>query len=391
MQIASISNAKVPQLRFPGFSGEWAITKLGDIAKFSKGTNISKDDIEVEGKIKAIRYGELYTTYSETINNVVSATNLPENSLVFSQKNDVVIPASGETHIDIATAACVLHDRIALSGDINIIRTSNNGIFLSYYLNNKKKIDIARLAQGVSVIHLYNSNLKDLSLSLPSSDEQEKIAGFLTLVDDRITVVEQKIELLRQYKKGITQKIFSQKLRFKDENKKDYPVWQSKKLGEIATIKKGSQLNKDDMIIDGEYPVLNGGVNYSGYTNRYNVSANTITISEGGNSCGYVSFINEDFWSGGHLYTLKTKINQDYLYHFLKYKQKVIMKLRVGSGLPNIQKKDLEKLKILTPYIEEQQKIAVFLTSLDNKIKLIDEQLTQAKTYKKFLLQRMFV
>lgn len=94
-----------------------------------------------------------------------------------SESNDVIIPASGETQIDIATASCVIKSGIALSGDLNIIKTANNGVFLSYYLNNKKKIEIANLAQGISVVHLYSSQLATLNLNFPSLPEQNKIAN----------------------------------------------------------------------------------------------------------------------------------------------------------------------------------------------------------------------
>jgi type I restriction enzyme, S subunit len=178
--------SKVPQLRFPEFSGEWIEHKLGYIARFSKGKGISKADIIDDGSFECIRYGELYTRYSETIQDVHSKTNLDTKDLVLSEYNDVIIPASGESQIDIATASCVLKDDVALSGDINIIKTPENGVFLAYYLNNAKKIDIARLAQGISVVHLYSSQLKTLGLLLPIQEEQQKIASFLTTVDSKI-------------------------------------------------------------------------------------------------------------------------------------------------------------------------------------------------------------
>lgn len=200
------------QIRFKDENGKkypgWEEKKLGEIATFFKGTGISKDDINDDGKIEVIRYGELYTRYAEKIEEVYSRTSLDPKNLVFSKSNDVIIPASGETHIDIATASCVLKENIALSGDINIIRTENNGVFLAYYLNNAKKVDIARLAQGVSVIHLYSSNLKELKLSLPCQKEQEKIVDFLTAIDDIITLEESKLEQAKRFKKSLVQQLF---------------------------------------------------------------------------------------------------------------------------------------------------------------------------------------
>ena len=128
----------VPQLRFKEFDGAWEEKNLSDIAEFHKGKGISKADISEDGVLECIRYGELYTTYNELIVNVISKTNLPLKGLELSEYNDVIIPASGESQLDIATASCVLKAGVALSGDLNIIRSSLNGIFLSFYLNNKK-------------------------------------------------------------------------------------------------------------------------------------------------------------------------------------------------------------------------------------------------------------
>lgn len=149
----------VPKLRFPEFKGEWERKKLGEVATFSKGKGISKADIIEDGRTECIRYGELYTHYGETIKEIKSKTNIELKDLVLSEANDVIIPASGETQIDIATASCVLKKGIALGGDLNIIKTKNEGVFLSYYLNSRKKYEIANLAQGISVVHLYSSVL----------------------------------------------------------------------------------------------------------------------------------------------------------------------------------------------------------------------------------------
>ena len=116
--------------------------------------------------------------------------------------------ASGETQIAIATASCVLKSDIGLGGDLNIIKSDINGVFLAYYLNNAKKKDIARIAQGISVVHLYSSQLKTLVLDIPSSLEQQKIASCLSAVDELIIAQTEKIEQLHQHKKGLMQGLF---------------------------------------------------------------------------------------------------------------------------------------------------------------------------------------
>lgn len=199
------------QIRFKDENGDlypdWEEKRLGDIVTFTKGASISKGDISKEGKYEAIRYGELYTRYGEVIDEVESRTDLPSKSLIFSKANDVIIPSSGETHIDIATAACVLRDGVALSGDINILRPDCDGVFLAYYLNSQRS-KVARLAQGVSVVHLYSSNLKSLALLLPMRPEQQKIASFLIAVDDRIKLENKKLQSAKEFKKSLLQRMF---------------------------------------------------------------------------------------------------------------------------------------------------------------------------------------
>ena len=187
---------------------DWEEKSLGEVATFSKGKGISKMDIDENGVFECIRYGELYTFYGETIKEIKSKTSLSAKELVFSEYNDVIIPASGETQLDIATASCVLKDNVALGGDLNIIKTKLDGVWLSYYLNNCKKKDIASLAQGISVVHLYASQLKTLFISIPSLPEQQKIATFLTGIDEKINGVKERLEATKAYKKGLLQVMF---------------------------------------------------------------------------------------------------------------------------------------------------------------------------------------
>lgn len=200
------------QIRFKADDGSefegWEETIFEKIGVFLKGKGISKADIVPDGKIPCIRYGELYTYYGEVISKIISSTNIEAKNLVLSKANDILIPASGETQIDIATASCVLQDNIALSGDLNIFRTKENGIFLSYLIRSKLKMQIAQLAQGNSVVHLYASQLKGVSFSLPCLEEQTKIANFLSAIDQKIEVAAQQIEQAKQWKKGLLQQMF---------------------------------------------------------------------------------------------------------------------------------------------------------------------------------------
>lgn len=201
---------KVPKYRFKEFekNGDWAEKTLDEVATILKGKGISKADIVEDGDLPCIRYGELYTHYNETISTIKSYTNSNPEDLVLSKANDVIIPASGETQIDIATASCVLESGIALGGDLNIIRSKINGVFLSYYLNNVKKHEIAQMAQGIAVVHLYPNQLKTLQLQIPNPKEQQKIASCFSALEEIITILTEKIEQLKQHKKGLMQGLF---------------------------------------------------------------------------------------------------------------------------------------------------------------------------------------
>ena len=196
-------------MRFPEFSGEWKETTLGKIAEITKGSGISKDQLSEQGS-PCILYGELYTKYkSEIINEVYSRTELDSSPLVKSKANDVIIPCSGETAIDISTARCVLFNNILLGGDLNIIRLKyDDGGFFAYQLNGARKKDIARVAQGVSVVHLYGENLKQIRVYYPNIEEQRKITHLLSLIDGRIATQNKIIEDLKKLKSAIIEKVF---------------------------------------------------------------------------------------------------------------------------------------------------------------------------------------
>jgi type I restriction enzyme S subunit len=384
---------KAPKLRFPGFGGEWEEKKLGDIADFLKGRGIAKEDIKQEGQTKAIRYGELYTLYYEVIDRVYSMVKLSTKGLVTSKADDVIIPASGETSIDIAKASCVLQDGIALGGDINIIRSDQNGIFLSYYLNNAKKKDIARFAQGHSVVHLYASSLKKLILYLPAPEEQKKIARFLVVVDDKISALQKKKELLQKYKKGIMQKIFFQKIRFGSDEGKNYPDWQEKKLGEVTeNLDSRRKPISSEKRTPGSIPYYgaNGVVDY---VENHIFDGEYVLVAEDGvvDVTKYpVHLVNGKFWANNHAHVLKgLDINNAFLYYSLLNTK--FTRYITGSAQTKLNSKVLGMIDINLPSKEEQQKIADFLTSLDDKINTEERKLEQAKLFKKALLQQMFV
>ena len=216
-------------MRFPEFSGEWKMERLDEIATLSKGIGISKEELSDDGE-PCILYGELYTKYkSEIINEIYSKTDIDNSKLKRSNANDVIIPCSGETAEDIATARCIPFDNILLGGDLNIISLhQHNGAFMSYQLNGKRKFDIARVAQGVSVVHLYGEHLKAIMTYNPCLQEQQKIAKLLSLIDERIATQNKIIEKLQSLIKGLSQQLLS------SEND-----WILYRLDDLAQIKSG--------------------------------------------------------------------------------------------------------------------------------------------------------
>lgn len=373
----------VPNLRF-SYKGDWSKRKLNEICQFFKGNGLSKSDLSNEG-FPCILYGELYTTYkNEVISDIISKTNTTLSNPFLSRNNDLIIPGSGEDPIDIAVARAIYQNDIILGGDLNILRPKSNvsAAFLSYQLNGVRRYDIAKKAQGKSIVHLHNSDLKEVLVSIPSYEEQLHIVKLLTKIDEMIEIQSKIIDDYNSLKMGIYNWMFK-------ENCADY------KLKQLANIVKGDQINNNQLLSNGSYYMMNGGTLPSGYLDSYNVSENTISISEGGNSCGYVQFNKERFWSGGHCYTIQNVnpliVENKYLYHYLKHKEKEIMNLRIGTGLPNIQKKDLENFTIFVPNLLIQRKNLALFEMLDEKICILNEELERLEKQKKYLLRNLFI
>uniref|UniRef100_UPI004055FB10 restriction endonuclease subunit S n=1 Tax=Candidatus Electrothrix sp. TaxID=2170559 RepID=UPI004055FB10 len=200
-----------PRLRFPEFrdKGEWKKLILGDVISISKGKGITKSDVIAGGTTPCIRYAELYTIYGEVITHIRSRTDVPVDTLVLSQAGDVIIPASGETKEDIATCGCVMNAGVALGSDLNVLRSDIDGRFFSYYLNGVQRSELAKVAQGDTVAHLYPAQISRLSICIAEEPtEQQKIADCLSALDDRIISQAAKIETLKTHKCGLMQQLF---------------------------------------------------------------------------------------------------------------------------------------------------------------------------------------
>ena len=366
-----------PSLRFPEFTGEWKEERLSEIADIYKGAGISKDQLSDNGE-PCILYGELYTKYkTETITEVISRTDIDNTKLVRSKANDVIIPCSGETAEDIATARCVIKDGILLGGDLNIIRLHNyDGSFVSYQLNGKRKYDIAKVAQGVSVVHLYGEHLKGVKTVNPCLAEQKKISRFLSLLDERIATQVRLIDRLQSLMIGIAQKIAH-------SNKPNVRI--SDCLECSSSALQESEVNKT-----GKYPVY-GANGIVGYIDKYHTQNEAIYIIKDGSGVGGVSYVTGKCSSTGTLNILQAKNGHSlkYLYYLLKVFNFVPYK--TGMAIPHIYFKDYGKAKIFCPAYPEQLEYAKLLSSIDGNLRIALDSLKNFNLQKQYLLRHMLI
>ena len=367
----------VPNLRFPEFQGEWQEERLSDIANLSKGIGISKDQLSADGE-SCILYGELYTKYkSETIKEVISKTNIDNTKLVKSKANDVIIPCSGETAEEIVTARCVLKDDVLLGGDLNVIRLHGyDGSFMSYQLNGKRKYDIAKVAQGVSVVHLYGEHLKNTKTINPSLNEQKKIANLLSLLDERISTQNKIIEKLEALIKGIAQNI----VRYNKPNVR---------LSDCLSCS-SSTLQESDVSEHGTYPVY-GANGIVGYLDNYNTENEAIYIIKDGSGVGSISYVTGKCSATGTLNILRAKegYSLQYLYYMLKVFN--FEPYKTGMAIPHIYFKDYGKDKVFCPTYKEQLQYSRLLSAIDKRLTVEHGLLTSLSLQKQYLLRQMFI
>ena len=203
------NGSNVPEIRFKGFTDAWEQRKLGELVRFSKGTGYSKGDLKKEGT-PIILYGRLYTKYETVITDVDTFVEAKPGS-VYSYGGEVVVPASGETAEDISIASVVEKSGVLLGGDLNIITPQSNidSAFLAITISNgKPHNDMAKMAQGKSVVHLHNSDLEKIDLTYPKHEEQVQISTYFKSIDNLITLHQRKLEKLKNIKKSMLEKMF---------------------------------------------------------------------------------------------------------------------------------------------------------------------------------------
>lgn len=379
-----------PKLRFLEFEEEWVKTKIDKVAKVSSGGTPNRSRNEYwNGKIPWI------TTSLIDFNIIESADEFI---------TDKGIANSSAKIFPIGTLLMAMYGQGKTRGKIGIlgIEASTNqacgAIITKKVINNKylfqnlsaRYEEIRNLSNEGSQKNISGGIIKNLPISYPSLPEQQKIANFLTTIDSRLQSLEKKKSLLEQYKKGVMQQIFKQEIRFKDKNGQEFTKWENKKLGDVSS-KKSSNIaankieeNFGDFIIYGASGVLQK-VDFYEEENDY------ISIVKDGAGVGRIFYCEGKTSVLGTMEIIKPKegLNTYFLYCLLEGID--FKKYITGSTIPHIYFKDYKKENIGVPCIEEQTKIANFLSAIDKKIKLVDEQIEKTKTYKKGLLQQMFV
>ncbi len=367
----------VPTLRFPNYNGEWQKTVMGKVCSFRKGYGIAKDDLS-SGGTPCILYGELYTTYKTAIAKTIkSKTSIQSKSLVYSQKDDVIIPCSGETAEDIATSICVPYDGILLGGDLTIVHSDLDGAFLSNQINSVRKFDIARIAQGKSIVHLQADELKKIFIFYPSIQEQRKISAFIDKIDKRIEIQNKIISKYETLIKGLCNMIFR-------HNK-------SVSLSDLVKCKTSAlQENMVSTCHRGEYKVL-GASGAIAAIDTYQFEENGILVLKDGSKAGKIQFAEGKYSVIGTSVVLIPNEACDARYLYFAMSSIDFEKYKVGSGIPHIYFKDYSNERIYYPEKSLRKRITEALDAYDIKLGIEKEMLSALQKQKAFLIKSMFI
>ena len=413
---------KVPELRFKEFSEEWEAKRYGDIYSFYTTNSFSRDNLNYEnGSVRNIHYGDIHTKFSTMfkaeneevpfINEDINLKKIKDES--YCKIGDLVIADASEDYADVGKTIEIisLNNEKTLSGlHTFLARPIKYDMALGYagYLLQTWKVrwQVMREAQGTKVLGLSTKRLASVTLTIPSKQEQEKIASFLCTVDNSIKQLTKKEKLLREYKKGVMQKIFSQEIRFKDDEGSEFPEWIERKLGDFLIHKSIKNKEKKVNLV---LSVSNkkGFISQEEQFDGYEVASKDLSnykIVDNGDYAYNPSRINvgsiarlDNFEKGivSPMYVVFSLNNLDsnffnalYNTHLFKHLIKIGCS---GSVRDSLNFNDMADFKIKMPILQEQTKIADFLSSVDTKIEQVNKQVNLTKEFKKALLQKMFV
>ena len=404
--------SRVPRIRFKGFEEDWEQRKLGEVAIFSKGVGYSKSDLKDSG-IPIILYGRLYTNYEIVIEDVDTFVDGIFGA-VYSKGGEIITPSSGETSEDISIASVVKKSGILLGGDLNIIYPQSflNPIFIAVSISNgKPHKEMAKRAQGKSVVHLHNVDLSKIEIDYPSIDEQTIISSYFITLDHLITLHQRKLEKLKIIKKSMLENLFPQngektpKIRFSGFTKD----WEQRKVGELLIERneqspmsieyplmafianegiapKGDRYDRSSLVTDTENKLYKrtefGDFIYS----SNNLETGSIGLNKYGKVC--ISPVYSIFQPTGIAdsdFLGRRLVRKDFINAMVKWRQGVIY------GQWRIHESDFLKIEISVPSVKEQRKIGAYLDDLDHLITLHQSKLEKLQKIKKSMLESMFV
>lgn len=417
----------IPELRFKEFEGVIEETLFGNHYSFHSTNSLSRDKLNYEkGEVRNIHYGDIHTKFQTNfhlnneyvpfINEDVDLAKIKEDS--YCKVGDLVIADASEDYADIGKSIELIdinNEKLLAGLHTFLARPSSESTavgYMSYLLKSwKLRKQIMTIAQGTKVLSLSTGRVSNLKLNLPSLPEQQKIASFLSAVDEKIQQLTKKKELLEQYKKGVMQQLFSGQLRFKDENGNNYPDWEMKRLGEVLFEHKLKSTRKEEVF---SVSVHKGLVNQVEHLGRVFAAKNTDNYNlVQPNDVVYTKSPTGDFPLGiikqskidknvivSPLYGIFTPETPGLGYmlnvHFespintQNYLASIIQK--GAKNTINITNTTFLSKKMRLPVSkEEQNKIGNFLKELDAKIIETKNSITQTQTFKKGLLQQMFV
>jgi type I restriction enzyme S subunit len=382
----------VPALRFKEFSGDWEVKKLGDLcATFKSGSGITSEHIGNHGDYP-VYGGNGLRGYTDSFTHEGFYLLIGRQGALCGNINRSFGKAYISEH---AIAVCA--------------NETSNTEWLSQKLN---LLNLNRLSESSAQPGLAVNKLIKLEFEVPSLPEQTKIANFLTAVDEKISLLTQKAELLSQYKKGVMQQIFKQELRFKDDDGQDFPEWEEKTLGKIAdrVVRKNKEDNKNVLTISAQYGLINQQEYFNKsvaakiLTNYYLLHLGDFAYNKSysnGYPMGAIKCLNR--YEKGVVSTLYIcfKFKSGFINKFFEQYfeaglqnqeiEKVAQEGARNHGLLNIGLDDFFSIRLTIPSLPEQTKIANFLSAIDEKITNNKNQLDAVKQYKQGLLQQMFV
>ena len=382
----------IPELRFSKYEGKWDFKLLKSITKIKAGGTPSTVKRDYwNGEILWMNSGELNLKRIFDVENRITQKGLKNSSTHLIPKECILIGLAGQGKT--RGTAAINYVELCTNQSIASVYPNKN-VFNSEFLyqNIDSRYDELRnLSTGAGGRGGLNLQIiGSFKVPVPSLPEQQKIAAFLTDVDDKITKLTKKKNLLEQYKKGIMQKIFNQELRFKDDNGNNYPIWVEKKLGKISNITTGSS-NRQDSGLDGEYTFFDRSEDIR-TSSRYLFDGDAVIVAGEGSDFIPKYYVGK-FDLHQRTYAImefKDSISK-FIYFYIHFHRRYFLSQAVGSTVKSLRLPMFQKMPVKLPVKEEQTKIANFLSDIDLKIEALNNKIENSKTFKKGLLQKMFV